>query len=371
MTDVRGTLSAIIRFSRLLADVREPQEILAGLGAEARSELGAPWTVAVALDPDGALRLVGEAPAGVRERLLAQPLEDLDWGLEEAEAYPLVCDGGLYGALLVGRPATAPDATLAAALADLAAVALHRAQLDRARLEALDELREARERLIRTEKLEALGRMATMVAHEVRNPLAGAAGALQVLVDRDSTTPDQRTVLRVVRDRLISLGEMVGDMLAYARPRALRPVRMDLLALAEATVEAVRSDPVSVGVRLQTRGEPVPVMADPDELRGLLLNLVLNACQVLGGRGTVVVEADHPPEGPRLRVADDGPGVPDALREVIFEPFQSLRAGGTGLGLAIARRVAEAHGGRLNLLCPAEGGAVFQLQLDPRRSRCP
>ncbi len=225
--------------------------------------------------------------------------------------------------------------------------------------------RRARDMLVAQAGLARLGAMAAMVAHEVRNPLAAARGAIEVIRERMAADEDQRT-LGEVSERLARLGTLVDDILRYARPRPLELVDADLVLLIEAVVDEARDGPLfhGIAIRFERPAEGFPrLRLDASAMRRVLLNLLRNAAQALGGEGHIVVSLALHGARCRLRVRDDGPGIPEDIRAKVFEPFFTTKHEGSGLGLAIARRTVELHGGRLDLITHPDGGAEAQIDL--------
>ncbi len=209
-------------------------------------------------------------------------------------------------------------------------------------------------------------------AHELRTPLTGVQAAAETLLQhRDTLDAEQREQLEFLLVREAQrAGRLVADLLAVARlDEGVSPqtVPVDLSALARA--EAARAALLAPQARIEIAGEPLTVLGDAGQLQGVLRNLLDNARRAAGPRGTVHVLSRRETGTAVLDVCDDGPGVPPAERERIFERLvrldaaRSADAGGSGLGLAIARGTARAHGGDLVCLNPAGPGACFRLTL--------
>ncbi len=218
--------------------------------------------------------------------------------------------------------------------------------------------RVATERLAEQEGLARLGEMAAVVAHEVRNPLAAARGALDVIGPR-VPSPGDRRVLAEVSGRLSKLNDLVSDILLYARPPRLTPMETDLVELVAEAARATRVDPLAreVDLSFERPSETLRLRIDAGAIQQAVLNLLRNAVQATGGQGRIVLSVERDGDRCRIRVRDHGPGIPEAYRARIFEPFFTTKHRGSGLGLAIARRTVELHGGQLTLR-PAQGGGV-------------
>jgi PAS domain S-box-containing protein len=211
--------------------------------------------------------------------------------------------------------------------------------------------------------LARLGQMAAVVAHEVRNPLAGIKGAMQVLMGRRPEGDPDRLIMREVVARIDSLGDLVNDLMVFARPTPPHPATFQLRPLLAEAVDALRRDPTASALDVTVDGADLTLTADPHLLRAAVLNLLLNAAQAMDGHGRVMVAVAHKDGRCTIDVRDTGPGVPAELYDRVFEPFFTTKARGGGLGLPIARRTAELHGGTLTLASPATGGAMFTLAL--------
>jgi PAS domain S-box-containing protein len=221
----------------------------------------------------------------------------------------------------------------------------------------------AEARLTHQEALVRVGQLAAVVAHEVKNPLAGIKGAVQVLLSRRAEGDAEIAVMRDIVSRVDALNELIGDLMLFARPRPPRLAPVDVPGLLEEAAEMLRRDRLSAGIDISVEAAPAILHADAELLRATLLNLLINAAQALGGGGRITLAA-HPLDGHvEIAVRDTGPGIPAELRDQVFEPFFTTKARGGGLGLPIARRTAELHGGTLTATCPPGGGTIMSLCL--------
>jgi signal transduction histidine kinase len=221
----------------------------------------------------------------------------------------------------------------------------------------------AEERLREQASLARVGQMAAVVAHEVKNPLAGIKGAMQVLLTRRASDDPETAVMRDIISRVDALNELISDLLLFARPR---PPRMGPLSIAAALREAtelMRRDPMGAHVDVVFDGTDVGLIADGQLMKALFLNLMLNAAQAMGGRGRIELVVAREADACRIEVRDSGPGIAPSVQGEVFEPFFTTKSRGGGLGLPIARRTAELHGGSLTFSCPPEGGTVMIVHL--------
>jgi two-component system OmpR family sensor kinase len=229
---------------------------------------------------------------------------------------------------------------------------------------ALRSLERARVAYGRAERLAAVGQMAAMVAHEVRNPL-GILRA-QVELAREKLGDRERERMTDMLAEIDRLNRLTEEFLNLARDVPIERAPVDLAALVRAIADEARVTHARLEV---SAPEPIEIAADAGKLRQAILNLVLNAAQVGGDAVTVRLELARAGERARVTIADDGPGIPAELAATLFEPFVSARPGGSGLGLAVARRIAERHGGSLVLESPPGApGARFSIYLPLRGS---
>jgi PAS domain S-box-containing protein len=216
------------------------------------------------------------------------------------------------------------------------------------------------------EALAQLGKMAAIVAHEVRNPLAGIRGAMQVVGRRLAASTPEHAIAREVVARVDTLNSIVEDLLLFARPRQPVMTAVPIATIIADTVSLFAQDPrvTNVGVRIEPTS--VVIQADAEQLKLALLNLLQNGAQAMRGDGTISIDTRTTDAWHELRISDRGDGIPEAVRVHLFEPFFTTRHHGTGLGLVTARRVIEAHGGTIALEPAPDGGTVAVVRLPAR-----
>jgi len=211
-------------------------------------------------------------------------------------------------------------------------------------------LRRSREELLRTERMATLGTLATSLAHEIRNPLSSMRMSVEVALEEPDES-ERREASALILEEIARLEHLVDDLLAFARPGPPRRETVDVVEVVTGTIQLLDRQMVhrKIDVRFDRTTDLPGVLADPRQLRQLLVNLMLNAAQSMphGGRLTLAVEPA--PQGVVLSVSDEGGGIPEGEQERVWEPFVSLREGGSGLGLPVSRGIVEAHGGSIEL----------------------
>ncbi len=214
----------------------------------------------------------------------------------------------------------------------------------------LVELEETKARLLVEEKLAAVGRFSSAIAHEIRNPVAMIASALATAFSYGAESAERQEMFDIAAKEASRLERLTTDFLAYARPRTLSKQRCDVAHSIAYIADVCRPRAKETGVAVRSEApEGLWAEIDSGQLQQALLNLAMNAIEASSERSAVVVRGKH--DGNRLSIEienGDGP-IPPAAADLIFEPFFTTKASGTGLGLAIARSIAKAHGGDLIL----------------------
>jgi len=238
---------------------------------------------------------------------------------------------------------------------------------------ANQELRASSEQLRRAERLSALGEIAAGLAHEIRNPLAGMKGALEIVTSRAVAQTPEAEFTAVATRELLRLEGLVQEFLDYARPRPPRllPAAMpDVLGRAVALLspEAERAG-VTLTVEPGTCSPGLRI--DPEQIQQVLVNVVLNAIQASPRGSVVTLRYRTEAGGCLLEVADRGSGIGPEARERLFEPFFTTKERGTGLGLAISQRIVAAHGGEIRVDSMEGQGTTVTIVLPATAANAP
>jgi signal transduction histidine kinase len=283
-----------------------------------------------------------------------KPLQRLVAAMRRAEAGDLTvrADEGRTDEL--GVAARGFDATLAA---------LRRSQ---AELEAF-----YRERMVRADRFATVGEIATGLAHEIKNPLAGLSGALELLAEDLARDPRHAEVVTEMQHQVHRLTHTMESLLSFARPPKAKLRSTDVNATIEKVLFLIRqqSRNGSIALAPDLAVGLAPVLADPSQLEQVFLNICLNACQAMGQGGGTLLLRSRPGDGNvSVEIEDSGPGIPTDLRAQVFKPFFTTKREGNGLGLAISARIVAEHGGHIGFRCPPQGGTVFTVTLQQARA---
>jgi hypothetical protein len=223
-----------------------------------------------------------------------------------------------------------------------------------------------RTQMSRAEHFATLGELAAGLAHEIRNPLAGIAGVIEI-VGRD--LPVSSPVVKEVRQEIAQINRILTDLLETARPRAPEMRASDLNTTVEHTVMLARQQVLSKPIKIEfTPGLDLPeVEHDSDQIHQVLLNLLLNGVQAIEGSGTVRVTVFEQGTDAVVTVSDTGRGIAAEHLPNIFRPFYTTKGNGTGLGLSLARRIVEEHHGQIEVASSAGKGTTFTVLLPVRQ----
>ncbi|HEV8583491.1 MAG TPA: GAF domain-containing protein [Methylomirabilota bacterium] len=267
------------------------------------------------------------------------------------------------------RPYGAADEQLLLNIAHLAALALRSVRLYEERTRAYGELAAAQDQLVRTEKLRALGEMASGVAHDFNNLLASVLGRAQLLMRRVQD-PQQREWLRVIERSALDGAATVRRLQEFTRIRRDQPmVPLDVAQIVRDALDITQSrwreEPVSRGIVVDVQADLAavpPILGDAAELREALTNLILNAVDAMPAGGTLRLVTAANDDHVEVAVSDTGVGIPPAVREKIFDPFFTTKGPqGTGLGLSMTYGIVSRHGGFVSVESEEGRGSTFRL----------
>jgi signal transduction histidine kinase len=227
------------------------------------------------------------------------------------------------------------------------------------------ELVETHQRLVRQERIAALGRAAAEVAHEVKHPLAGLLlYSLHLREMLEKPSPQAALVDKIV-DTINHLNRRVEHILGFARPLSLTAHSGNLNQIINDTLELLRSQVIAnkIDVRLSLDGQNASWMIDVSSLRGALMNLILNAIEAMPEGGTLSINSKWTAETLQLEITDTGKGIAEDQIKKIFEPFYTTKEQGLGLGMAYAKKILEEHGGSISLDSKSGEGTTIHITL--------
>lgn len=232
------------------------------------------------------------------------------------------------------------------------------------------ELEKSRENLLQAKKLAVVGKLAAGMAHSIRNPFTSVKMRLFSLERTLELSDSQQEDFDVISEEIRHIDTIVQNFLEFSRPPKLAMQPISPSAVVDTVVQLLSHRLKSYEVTLTTaRSEALPLVnADPDQLKEVLVNLIINACEAMGKGGTIVIEelVSRKPSGfPEavIRICDNGPGIPASLRAKVFEPFFTTKEEGTGLGLSIAKRIINEHKGWLDIAETEGCGATVVVTL--------
>jgi signal transduction histidine kinase len=226
-------------------------------------------------------------------------------------------------------------------------------------------LQEREQRLIRSERLAAIGRMAAHIAHEVRNPLSSIGLNAELLEEELQQKPDGAKLCRAIQHEVDRLNALTQEYLRFARLPQPKLERQDLRPILVSLLDFMREDARSRGVAVVAElADPLPPLpVDEGQLRQALLNLCRNALEAMSGGGTLTVRAAVAGDRLEIAVRDTGSGIAPEHLARVFEPFFSTKEHGTGLGLALTQHIVAAHGGTIAIDSTPGHGTEFRVRL--------
>ncbi len=232
------------------------------------------------------------------------------------------------------------------------------------------ELRKSRESLQHAEKLALVGKLAAGMAHSIRNPFTSVKMRLFSLNRSLKLAETQKEDFDVISEEIRHIDTIVQNFLEFSRPPKLSMQSISPSVVVDLAIQLLqhRLKSYDVGVKIE-RAHPLPeIDADPEQLKEVFVNLVVNACEAMERGGSIVIQeevAQNHSGGVMavIRVSDNGPGIDESIREKVFQPFFTTKEEGTGLGMSIVARIVEEHGGGIEIESNQDGGATFVIAL--------
>ena len=226
------------------------------------------------------------------------------------------------------------------------------------------DLAESEQQLTRAAKLAVVGEMAAAMSHEVRTPLGIMRSSADVLKREAALSEDGREVLGFIISETERLDKLVTTLIDSARPRLPSKTPLELQSHLQHVCDMLQKQAQAKHIQLSLNAtEPVITHVDQDQMTQVMVNLMMNAIQILPEHGQVMVSLFHDQQYAYISVADNGPGVPQAQQTHLFEAFFTQRAGGVGLGLAVVKQIIEGHGGTITYSASPSQGAQFNIAL--------
>jgi PAS domain S-box-containing protein len=225
----------------------------------------------------------------------------------------------------------------------------------------MTERKEMEQRLLKAEHLAAIGETASMVAHDLRNPLQGITGAAYVLRGESLTVDEKNEMLRIIKSSVEYAESTVRDLLDYSGEIHLQRVEVPPKSMSQSALQTVKV-PGNVQVLDMSREEPA-ISVDPDRMKRVFINLIENAIDAMPGGGTITIETKESNGHLEITVSDTGTGIPEKIMKNLWKPMQTTKAKGMGLGLPIVKRIVEAHDGEISVEAKSGEGTTFTIRL--------
>jgi two-component system sensor histidine kinase HydH len=232
-------------------------------------------------------------------------------------------------------------------------------------LKDMSEVRALEAAVKRSERLAAIGSLAGGVAHEIRNPLSSLKGFATYFKQRSPGRPEDEKIAAIMIGEVDRLNRVVGQLLELSRPVTVSPKPLPVRSVIETAVAVVRPRAAEAGVVLEVAlpEDTAPVPMDPERMHQVLLNLLINAIEAMGGGGRLQVTVQTMEHGIEIQVADTGPGIAGEDMDHVFDPYFTTKSTGTGLGLAIVHNIIDAHGGTVTIDSRHGAGTTVRLRL--------
>lgn len=237
------------------------------------------------------------------------------------------------------------------------------------------ELEKSREHLLQTEKLAVVGKLAAGVAHSVRNPLTSVKMRLFSLDRSLDLSLIQKEDFAVISEEIGHIDTIIQNFIEFARPPKLKVQKVSPSEVVDVVLQLLehRLEAYDVDIELHRERPLTEIQVDPEQLKEVFVNLIVNACEAMEGGGSIRVQEEESFVEPLgrvvvVRLTDSGPGIPESVKDQVFQPFFTTKEEGSGLGLSIAARIVEEHGGWLDFTSNEGEGVTFVMTLPIREA---
>jgi two-component system sensor histidine kinase HydH len=238
---------------------------------------------------------------------------------------------------------------------------------------AYDQLQETFDQLRRADRLAALGQLSAGIAHEIRNPLGSIKGSIEILESEVSPENPKYEFIRIIKEETTRLNSIVAEFLKFARPSkpSIEPTSLNDLIESTLVLFAKQEGPSKVEIRKHLASRLPLISVDPDQIRQVLLNIILNGVQAMpeGGILDVTTRLEDEQDRVSVEISDTGTGIEEESLDRVFDPFFTTKPQGTGLGLAISHQLIKNHAGGINVRKNPDRGVTFQIELPISQSK--
>lgn len=283
---------------------------------------------------------------------------------------PLMVKGKAIGVIVAdnlysGEPTTEEHVNVLSMFAKSAALAIENAETYKKLVDKMRQLTDTQDKLVRAERLVAIGEMASYVAHEIRNPLVTIGGFARSIERLSKDNQKVSTSSKIVVQEVERLEKILNNIRDFGKPAEPRKTKVHISKLMEDTLSLTEGYLREIGITVHKKLEhDLPeALVDPAQMKQVFLNLAKNAAESMSKGGTLTVKTCVEDSSIKIEFADTGEGIPPEVMGKLFTPFFTTKSGGTGVGLAVSQKIIDDHGGTLSVSSTAGSGSVFSILL--------
>jgi len=291
-------------------------------------------------------------------------------GTKEFVCVPLIAKEEPKGVIVAdniytGEPITEDRVSLLTMFANQAALAIENAETYKRLEEKINQLTETQQKLISSEKLAAIGSMASYIAHEIRNPLVTIGGFAKSLSRFNFEDPKIRADIEIIYDEVRRLEIILNNLMDISKPQRSEKINVRICETVDSTCALMENYFNEKNINLYKKFEPgIPqISVDPGQIKQVVLNILRNAVESMPDGGDLTIEIKTVGESIKINITDTGKGMTEEVLKNIFNPFFTTRSSGTGIGMAISLKIIEDHGGHINVESEYGKGTTMSISL--------